>query len=161
MGDGRAGMRPLDQVIRDAFLEAARGRGVPAGEGAGMPAGFGKTHGAGLRTAERRSGSVEGVATNRLSVPNRKIRAFASACRRLSTASPSMSWEKPQAGGRGCAEPRLILAPLLSAPEYELETSWKQVPVVSMRVGLIRSTSSDHSHEEPVEYAADSRRLAD
>ena len=55
-------MRPLDQAVRDAFLEAARRRGVAAGEGAGKPAGFGKTRGVGLRTAERRSGSVGGVA---------------------------------------------------------------------------------------------------
>lgn len=101
-------MKPLDQGIRDAFLKTACGRGVPAGDGAGKPAGSGITRGIGLRTAERRPGSVGGVAKNRLSVPNRKISAFGSACRRLSTASPSMSWEKPQAGGRGCAEPRLI-----------------------------------------------------
>ena len=35
------------------------------------------------------------------------------------------------------------------------------VPIVSMLVGLIRSTSSDRVHEEPVEYAADNRRPAD
>ena len=31
------------------------------------------------------------------------------------------------------------------------------VPIVSMLVGLIRSTSSDRVHEESVEYAADNR----
>ena len=35
------------------------------------------------------------------------------------------------------------------------------LPIVSMLVGLIRSTSSDRVHEEPVEYAADNRRPAD
>ena len=39
----------------------------------------------------------------------------------------------------------------------------KEIPVriVSMLVGLIRSTSSDRIHEEPAEYEANSRRLAD
>jgi hypothetical protein len=35
------------------------------------------------------------------------------------------------------------------------------LPIVSMLVGLIRSTSSDRVHEEPVEDAADNRRPAD
>ncbi len=35
------------------------------------------------------------------------------------------------------------------------------VPVVSMLVGLIRSTSSDRVHEERVEYEAGNRQLAD
>jgi len=35
------------------------------------------------------------------------------------------------------------------------------VPIVSMLVGLIRSTSSDRVHEERAEYEADDRRLAD
>ena len=39
--------------------------------------------------------------------------------------------------------------------EAWVEISWKQlvmlVPIVSMRVGLIRSTSADRVHEEPAE----------
>ncbi len=35
------------------------------------------------------------------------------------------------------------------------------VPIVSMLVGLIRSTSSERVHEEPAEYEADNRRRAD
>ena len=35
------------------------------------------------------------------------------------------------------------------------------VSIVSMRVGLIRRSSSDRVHEEPAEYEADKRRRAD
>jgi hypothetical protein len=35
------------------------------------------------------------------------------------------------------------------------------MPIVSMRVGLIRSTSADRVHEEPAEYEAENRRRAD
>jgi len=35
------------------------------------------------------------------------------------------------------------------------------VPIVSMLVGLIRSTSSDRVHEERIEYEAGNRQLAD
>jgi four helix bundle protein len=35
------------------------------------------------------------------------------------------------------------------------------VRIVSMLVGLIRSTSADRIHEEPAEYEDDNRRLAD
>ena len=35
------------------------------------------------------------------------------------------------------------------------------VPIVSMLVGLIRSTSADRVYEEPAEYEADNRRRAD
>lgn len=55
-------MKPLEQAVREAFLKAARRRGVPAGKSAE----FWKTRGTGLRAAERRSSSIGGVATNRL-----------------------------------------------------------------------------------------------
>ena len=35
------------------------------------------------------------------------------------------------------------------------------VPIVSMLVGLIRSTSADRIHEERAEYATDNRRFVD
>lgn len=35
------------------------------------------------------------------------------------------------------------------------------VPIVSTRVGLIRSTSADRVHEEEAEYKGDNRRFAD
>jgi len=42
-------------------------------------------------------------------------------------------------------------------------TLWKEIlaRIVSMLVGLIRSTSADRIHEERAEYETDDRRLAD
>lgn len=52
----------------------------------------------------------------------------------------------------------LVAKKRLSCAEQRKE---RLVPVVSMLVGLVRSTSSDRVHEGRVEYEAGSQQLAD